>query len=426
MSAIDELLDPVPMPHLVEVKQRFPTERVESVEQEIQRCVSKYAAAAGLNGVRRVAIAVGSRGVADLPLIVRSVVGKLQHLGLDPFIVPAMGSHGGATAAGQQRILEEMGVSEERVGAPIRSSMETVQITTTASGLPVYLDRLAHEADGIVVINRIHPHVSFRGSYESGLMKMIAVGLGNLKGAGVCHDLGFGVMHRSVPEIAGACMANSNILFGIAVLENAYHQVCRIELIPGTEIAKREPLLLEEARQLEPRIHFDAMDVLVMDEIGKNISGAGFDTNIIGRYGTPYVSGGPSITKMSILGVTDVSHGNCTGLGLADFTTQKVFETFSFEKTYPNSLTSTVQASIKIPMVLKNDRQAVQAAIKTCNIQDKRAVRLVWIKNTLEIDTIKISESLLDEARCNQNLEIVGTAFEVPFDGQGNVCWHKE
>lgn len=423
MSAVDDLLRTISIPRVVEVRQCFPAEQIDSVEDELRSCFADAEVSLSLGGRRSVALAVGSRGIGQLPLIVKTVVAELRRLGARPFIVPAMGSHGGATAEGQRRILEGMGVTERYIGAPIRASMATVQVATTRTGLPVFMDRLAREADATIVINRIQPHVSFRSKYESGLMKMVAIGLGKLEGANVCHDLGFGSMHRTIPEIGLACLARSNITHGIAILENAYHQPYKIAMLRKHEIEISEPALLESARKLQPRILFDTMDVLVISEIGKNISGSGCDTNIIGRYGTPFASGGPTITKIAVLDITEVSHGNCTGVGLADFTTRRLFEKFSFESTYPNSLTSTVQASIKIPMVLKDARQAVQAAIKTCNIRDKARVRLVWIRNTSQLDTIKVSESLLNEVRGSDRLEIAGESGKMRFDSQGNALW---
>ncbi len=421
MSAIDDLLEPIPIPRVVEVHQSFEKGQVGSIEKVMHEQFVQAGAASRIKPGETIALAVGSRGIADLPLIVRSAVTELRKLGADPFIVPAMGSHGGATPEGQQQILEDMGVTEAFTTAPVRSSMETTQVGITESGLPVFMDSTALEADSVIIINRIHPHVAFRGKYESGLMKMLAIGLGKLRGANICHDLGFGEMGKNVHDIGKVCLEKTNVIFGIAVLENAYHKVYQITMLPAEEIESKEPELLELAKELEPCLYFDKIDVLIMDEIGKDISGSGFDTNIIGRYGTPFITGGPNITKISILDVTDVSHGNCTGLGLADFTTRRVFDKFSFEDTYPNSLTSTVQAGIKIPMVLKNDRQAIQGAIKTCNILDKDSVRLVWITSTLEIDKIFISESLLEEAQRQENLTITGEPFEIAFDDLGNI-----
>ena len=421
MSAIDNLLDPIEIPKVVDVRQKFETQHVSSVEAEVIGNLHETDVLSLLEKDQHVAIAVGSRGIAELPVIVRTLVSELKKIGTKPFIVPAMGSHGGATGHGQKEILEGLGITEVVIGAPIRASMETIKVGVSDLNLPVYMDKNAYDADATIVINRIHPHVSYRGDFESGLMKMVTIGLGKLKGANICHDLGFGVMHKNILDIGRKCILEANIIFGMAIIENGYHQVHTIQVLRSEEIEREEPRLLELAKKLEPCIYIQEIDVLIMDKIGKNFSGAGFDTNIIGRYGTPFISGGPNIKKMAILDVTDISYGNCMGIGLAEFSTKRLFDKFSFESTYPNSLTATVQNGIKIPMILKNDKQAVQAGIKTCNVSDKNRVRLVWIKNTLEIDKIKVSESLIEEIEFNKNLDIISDPYEIKFNEKGNA-----
>jgi hypothetical protein len=285
----------------------------------------------------------------------------------------------------------------------------------------VFIDKYAYEADTIVVLNRIKPHVSFRGRYESGLMKMIAIGLGKQRGADACHDAGFGEMTENINDIARFVFDHCSIAFGLGLLENPYHETCGIEILSADEIPEKEMELLEKAKQLLPKLYFSSLDVLIVDEIGKDISGTGMDNNIIGRYTTPYPSGGPQIKRIAVLGLTAASHGNANGLGVADFTTKRVFDSFSFEQTYPNSLTSTAALSVKIPMVLKNDRLAIQAAIKTCNIPEKRDVRLVRIKNTLQLDTILVSPSLIEEVKGSEDMKIIGEAETMKFDDQGNL-----
>jgi hypothetical protein len=250
---------------------------------------------------------------------------------------------------------------------------------------------------------------------------MIVIGMGKQKGADICHELGVGKMAENILSMGRLALARANILGGLGILENAYHETARLEVLSGEEIPEREPALLKDAWRLYPRIYFDRLDVLIIDEIGKDISGTGFDTNVVGRYHTPYASGGPSITRISVLDITDRSHGNGNGLGILDFTTRRAFDKFSFEKTYPNSLTSTVPISVKIPMVLKNDRQAIQAAIKTCNILDKTGVRLARIKNTVTLDEIAVSENLLPEVAANRNLEALGAPCGLSFNEQGNL-----
>ena len=421
MSTIDNLLDGIPIPRLIRVRQSFERPRIADVEAEL---VQKLRGSGGLAKIKRgqkIAVTAGSRGISSLPLMLKVLAAEIKRVGGEPFLFPAMGSHGGATADGQREMLIGMGITEEYVGAPIRSSMETVQIGISDNGLPVHLDTYAHQADGIVVVNRIKPHVAFRGKCESGLMKMIVIGMGKQMGADICHELGVGTMAENILSMGRTALAKANIICGLGILENAYHETARLEVLAKDEIPAREPALLEEAWRLYPRIYFDRLDVLIIDEIGKDISGTGFDTNVVGRYHTPYVSGGPTITRIAVLDITDRSHGNANGLGILDFTTRRAFDKFSFNDTYPNSLTSTVPMSVKIPMVLKNDRQAVQAAIKTCNILDKSNVRLARIKNTVALDEIAVSENLLTEVGANRNLEALGEPRAFAFNDQGNL-----
>ena len=421
MSTIDRLLDPIPIPRLVKVRQSFERPQVADVAGELVHKLGAGGAFARVKKGDRVAITAGSRGITGLPLVLKTIASEIRKAGGEPFLFPAMGSHGGATAEGQRDMLAGMGITEETVGAPIRASMETVEIGVSSNGFPVHLDRFAAEADGIVVVNRIKPHVAFRGPCESGLMKMIVIGMGKQKGADTCHELGFGTMAENLQTMGRVTLAKAKVLCGVALLENAYHETARVEVLPGDEIPVREPALLEEAWRLYPRLYFDRLDVLIIDEIGKDISGTGFDTNVVGRYHTPYVSGGPTITRIACLDITARSHGNANGLGILDFTTRRAFDKFDFDNTYPNSLTSTVPTSVKIPMVLKSDRQAIQAAIKTCNILKKAEVRLARIRNTVALDEIAVSENLLAEVRSNARLAVAGEPFALGFDANGNL-----
>ncbi len=421
MDVFESMLGAVPIPRVCRVRQRFPRPRIENVAEHFQE---KLHSRGLLGKIRRgwtVAITVGSRGISNQPLLVRRLVEELKKRGASPFVVPAMGSHGGASAEGQRELLLRMGFGEEAIGAPIRSSMEVVELGRTGGGLPVFVDRYASQADAIVVLNRIKPHVSFRGRYESGLMKMIAIGLGKQKGAEVCHDAGFGRMTENIHDIARVVIDRCKIAFAVGLLENPYHETCRVEILEPAEIPEKEIALQEEAKRLLPRLYFSSLDVLVVEEIGKDVSGTGMDNNIVGRYTTPYPSGGPRITRIVVLGLTPGTHGNANGLGIADFTTRRVFEGFSFEQTYPNSLTSTATTSVKIPMVLASDRLAIQAGIKTCNVADKHGVRLVKIRNTLQLEEIYVSHSLLDEVRRSESMEAPGAPQAMRFDEGGNL-----
>ncbi|MCL6599467.1 MAG: nickel-dependent lactate racemase [Alicyclobacillus macrosporangiidus] len=420
MNVVHELLAGVPLPPMARIRQRFPDPRVGDIGQAVEDGF------AGADGQIRwpapggeVAVVVGSRGIADIHRVARAVVAHLKARGYRPFVVPGMGSHGGATPEGQREVLESLGVTEEFVGAPIRSSMEVVQLGSLRGGLPVYMDKLAHAADGIVVINRIKPHTAFRGPYESGIVKMIAIGLGKQKGAESCHKLGFGHMAEHIVQVAEVALATGKILCGVAVIENAYDQVAEIHVLPADRILPDEPPLLLKAKSLMPRILVDDIDVLVVDEIGKDISGDGMDPNITGRYATPYATGGPRVTRICVRRLTERTHGNANGLGVADTTTRQVFEAIDFLKTYPNALTSTVIEPVKLPMVLDNDRLAIQAAIKTANVLHEEDVRLVHIRTTLRMDVIRVSASLLPELRQRDDVDVLSEPEPWIFDETG-------
>jgi hypothetical protein len=419
---INKLLNDIPIPRVVKTRQNFERPVLGDVEAALLDRLRKSRVLDSVRPGMSIAVGVGSRGISNQPLILRILIRELKAKGTEPFIFPAMGSHGGATAEGQQNLLARMGVTEQAMGAPIRATMDVVNMGTAENGLTAWFDAYAAAADGIVLVNRIKPHVSFRGKYESGLMKMIAIGLGKQKGAESCHQLGMERMLENIVAIGRKGLSTGKILFGIALVENAYHESCRIESIPAHRIEDEEVALQAEAKRLEPRILFDRLDVLIIDEIGKNISGTGFDNNVVGRYHLPHMkSEGPIITRICVLDITDASHGNGNGLGIVDFTTERAYRKFSFEETYPNSLTSTVPASVKIPMVLKNDRLAIQAAIKTCNIADFRNVRLGRIKNTLESHLLEISENLLDGSRANPGIDILSEPYELAFNAEGNL-----
>ncbi|MEF2096458.1 lactate racemase domain-containing protein [Bacillus sp. CFBP9009] len=416
MDIISELLREIQLPKMVKVRQKFRTPQIADVAGEVKKAIKEAGVLSRINEDDRVAIAVGSRGVADLPILVRETVAAVMEAGGNPFIVPAMGSHGGATAEGQIDVLLQLGISEEAVKAPILSSMEVIKLDELPNGLPVYIDKLAYESDKIIVINRIKPHTAFRGPVESGLMKMITIGLGKQKGAEAAHAYSFKYMAEHVPEIAKISLTKAPIIFGLATIENAYDKPAKIVAVPAEELEEVEPGLLLEAKSLMPKIHFDSMDVLIVNELGKDISGDGMDPNITGNFATPYATGGPDVKRTVVLGLTEKTHGNANGIGMADMTTKAVMNEIEWEKGYANALTSTVTDVVKLPMCLDTQELAVKAAIKTCNAFDLNKVRVVRIKNTLEIGEIWISESMMEEALKNKNLEILSEPEELALD----------
>ena len=418
---IEDLLKDIKIPRFAKVKQVFPVHATVDVETEIIRKIEEKKLLTSLQKGARIAIAVGSRGIANLPLAVKVLGRELRTAGAEPFIVPAMGSHGGATAEGQAAMLRNMGFDEKEMEMPIVSGMDTIELGKTKNGLPVLCDKNAVEADGIIITNRIKPHVSFRGPYECGLMKMLVIGLGKQRGADYAHNLGFGKMPENIPEIGLEIIKKTKLLFAVGFVENAFHDTHEVVLLRPDEIESEEPKLLNKARELCPKLYFETLDTLIIDEIGKHISGTGFDTNVVGRYHSPWISGGPSINRILILDISDTSKGNSVGLGIADFTTRRAAEKFDFSQTYPNSLTSTATGGAKIPMILPNDRLAIQSCIKTSNLEDWAQARMVRIRNTLCLTEIEVSESMLPSLEGDPNFEVLSKLYELPFNAEGNL-----
>ncbi|WP_437833625.1 lactate racemase domain-containing protein (plasmid) [Niallia taxi] len=421
MGILQELLKDIPVPKMAKVKVKFDDAKIDDLDFVLMEKLQREQVVKSIKPGMEIAVAVGSRGLDRIIELTAVTVKFLKSLGAKPFIVPSMGSHGGATAEGQRAVLEHLGIKKEAVGAEIRSSMEVVEVGRLANGLPVYVDKFALQADGIVVINRVKPHTAFRGPVESGIMKMISIGLGKQKGAEACHQMGFKHMAENVPAMAKVIMEKTPFLFGVATVENAFDKIAIVEVLTPDEVIAKEPDLQKKAKSLLPKLFFDQLDVLVIDEIGKNISGDGMDPNITGRYPTPYATGGPDVNKMVVLDVTPQSEGNANGVGTADFTTQRLLDKMDREGTYANGLTSTVVAPTKIATTLPNDKMAFQAAVKTCNILNFNDVKLVRIKNTLVLSEIEVSEGLLEYVRSHPNMEQIIDLNEISFDEKGNL-----
>jgi len=365
-----------------------------------------------------VAIGVGSRGVGRIGDVVAALVGLLKEAGAEPFIVPAMGSHGASTAEGQARVLAHLGVSEERAGCPVRATMEAVKIGETPAGVAVYMDRNAYEADSVIVVNRIKPHTAFRGEVESGPTKMLAIGLGKQKGAHSVHAAGWANIHETIPEAARVAVEGGKVAFGLAVLENADEEPYRVAAIPAERLEESEAPLLEEAKRNLLRLPFDEIDVLVVDEIGKNISGDGADPNVTGRYPTPYATGGPAVERMVFLDLTEETGGNANGLGMADVVTERLASKMDRPSTYLNALTSTTPTPVKTPMIMPDDRAAIAAALVMCAGVSPREARLVRIQNTLKLRRMWVSEALLREVDA-EKLDVIEEPRAMQFDEVG-------
>jgi hypothetical protein len=351
--------------------------------------------------------------------MVAAVAEVVRECGAQPFIVPAMGSHGGATAEGQRQILADYGVSEEALGVEVRASMDVVELDRLPSGTPVYFDREAYNSDGIIVLNRVKPHTCFRGNTESGIIKMLTIGLGKHKGATALHNAGFSHFPELLPTAARVALAKAPVLYGVASIENAFEDVAALEVISADRILEREPELLRVARQKMGRLLIDSCDVLIVDEIGKNISGDGMDPNVTGRYSEPTMSGveGFQAQKVVVLSLTPETHGNASGLGVADITTQKVLDDIDFVTTYTNAVTSTVLTSARIPVVMPTAREAVVLALLTANGTTTEEARVVRIKNTLQLERIWVSESLWRQIAGRPELEALTTPSSLEIEG---------
>lgn len=363
----------------------------------------------------RIAITVGSRGIANLKEIVTFIVEWVKQLGANPVIIPSMGSHGNATAAGQRQLLEEYGITEKETGAPVLSSMDVVRLGQTSGGAPVYIDKNAYESDGIVVLNRVKPHTTMRGIVQSGLMKMMAVGLGKQKGAESMHKHG---LEESIPESAKIIIQRGTIVFGLAIIENAYEETSKIIAVPPEEIEAKEKELLKEAEANLPVIPFDPLDVLIVNWMGKNISGSGMDTNVVGRWRR---IGGPpdkNISRIAALHLTPESHGNAIGLGMAEIITREIYENIDFKATYMNGITAGWLGGVRVPMFLDTEREVFQEALRPF---DPDRVRMVLINSTLQIESFLASGALLPEARQNSNLRVVEGPLELRFDTRGRL-----
>lgn len=416
-----QLLGRIPIPKMVRARQLFDSTCIRDIEKEVAAVLQRQGTLDSVKKGQNIAVAVGSRGINNLDRIVKAVVEGLKAAGANPFIIPAMGSHGGATSQGQSEILAGFNITEETVKCPIHCSMDVERLGTTETGITVYADSLAVKADGIVIINRVKPHTCFRGKYESGLLKMLAIGLGKQKGAETCHQYGFENMEKNIKDVARYILKKSNIIFAVGILENAYDETKSITAIPGGLIFEEEPSLLETAKKSMPSILIDEVDILIVDKIGKDISGDGMDPNITGTFPVPNMSGGIKKKKTVVLDITNDTHGNSSGLGMADFSTMRAFEKIVFDKTYPTVLTCNETAGFKIPVIMPNDKLAICAAIKTCTNIDINKPRIVRIKNTLKLDEIMISESLTDTMGLVPGLRLISEPENMLFDENDNL-----
>ncbi|PPK79998.1 uncharacterized protein DUF2088 [Lacrimispora xylanisolvens] len=421
---VAELVKNVTVPRMFRVRQIFPRNKIEPEEIPgiIKKLLSEEKFSSQIKPGMKIAITAGSRGIANNALTTKCIADFIKSKGAQPFVVPAMGSHGGSTAAGQREILRGYGITEEYLQCPILSSMEVKKIGVNEEGKDVYIDKYAAESDGIVIGCRIKPHTAFRGPYESGIMKMMAIGLGKQYGAEVCHEAGFKHMAKNVPLFGKAIIRHAPVLFAVPTIENAYDETCKIVAVNADEIEEMEPALLKEAASYMARILVDSCDVLIVDEIGKNYSGDGMDPNITGTFCSPYATGGIAAQRVVVLDLSKETHGNGIGLGFSSATTKRVFDKLDLASMYPNAITCTVLGGVRIPIIMESDREAIQVCIKSCNEIDKTRPRVVRIPNSLHLEHIMLSEDYLEEIKGMETIEIESEPMDLPFDEDG-MLW---
>jgi hypothetical protein len=408
---------PTELPHIARVRQVIDQPELHDPAHTLRDAMLASRLTSRLRPGARVAVTVGSRGIVGIDRLARSAVETLKGLGFEPFVVAAMGSHGGGTPAGQAALLAEVGVTSSNMGCPISTSMDTVVLGDNSFGLPIHVDAAAAAADGIVLLNRVKPHTSFHGQYESGLLKMLAIGLGKRQGASQVHKLGLPGLVRLVPEVGAFLLVRLPVVLGLGILENARERTARIVAIEPEDLLEREPLVLEEARGLLGRLPFDQIDVLIVAELGKNFSGTGMDPNVIGRQrveAMPDLSR-PSITRLAVLDVSPESRGNALGVGLADLITSRVKRDLDLEPMKVNALTANFLTRIRIPLDFPNDRDVLAVCLDTCWRATWPEARMVLVPNTLELETLYVTRALESQACSTPNLELESSFRPIPF-----------
>lgn len=397
------------VPRVRPVIQRFERARVDDVPGAVAAAFARSEIPARLRPGQRIAVAVGSRGIASIAAVVRAVVRALRDAGAEPFVTPAMGSHGGGTVDGQVALLHSLGMTEDQIGAPIRATMDVVETARLPDGLPLHTSALAARADGIVLVNRIKPHTAFRGPVESGLTKLLVAGLGNTTGITALHARGIETFHHLLPAAAAALVERLPVLCGIALIENGYNELAHVELVPAAALGAREPELLVRARALMPRLLFDDLDVLVLEQIGKDISGPGFDPNVVGRNArTCPVFDGPRIGRIVALSLSPGSLGNAGGMGPLDLITARLLGQIDFETSYWNAIASTHVELAALPMVARTGADAVALAIQAIHGRSPDQVRLVYARSTKHLTRVFVSPALEPYVRDHPRLELAG------------------
>lgn len=414
-------------PRLVRVRQHFERPQINDIPAAVQLALEALNLPRTIHPGQTVALTAGSRGIANIPLILKTVADYLKKLGAKPFLVPTMGSHGGGTAEGQREVIESYGITADYVGVPIKASMEVICLGNTPEGYPVYLDKYASEADHIAVIGRIKPHTGFHGPIESGLHKMMMIGLGKHVGAIEYHRILLNQAYDPVVRAVGRFMlAKAPIAFGLGIVENAYDETAHIEAVPPEHFVLREEAMLTLARRWLPKLPFKEADVLIVDEIGKNISGSGMDTNVVGRKravrGATPPPNQPEMRFIFVRSLTDKTHGNASCIGLADFTTNRLLQAMDYRATVINCVTSGYPEGANIPVHFETDREVLEAALPIIGARNTDEARIMHIRNTLQVEEVEISEPCLSNGPPQTDFKILGGAKDVTFNSDGNLA----
>ena len=408
------------LPEMVKITQNIPNIYLDNIQNTVKEQIKKTKFTKRIKKGSKVAITAGSRGIDQFLKVIEAIISEVKRVGGEPFIIPAMGSHGGGTATGQEEVLRKLGITEENIGVPIISSVKVVKIGKTKSGVPVYIDENAMLSDAIIVVNRVKVHTDFSGEIESGLFKMMAVGLGKHKGASILHSYGLEMFSKIIPEVGFKILEKAPITLGIALVENGHGKLSEIVAINPENFFEEEKKLLRKEKMSIPKLPFSEIDILLVNELGKNISGAGMDPNIIGRSQSKGKNLGKNIHIIIPLDITEESNGNGVGIGLSDISTLNVFSKINFNAFYTNLITSRGYLEAKIPIILENDEYAVKVAMKILDKNDKN-VKIVRIQNTLNINEMEVSIALLEEVINNKNIKIIGEASRLKTDRAGNL-----
>ena len=415
-------------PNMLRIRQHFDAPTVEDIPAAVSEEITRLNLSARVKPGQSVAVSVGSRGINNIALITKSLVEELKALGLEPFLVPAMGSHGGGIAEAQRDIIEGYGVTEEYVGAPIKASMETVQVGQTEDGVPVFFDKYAFEADHVAVVGRIKPHTDFVGEIESGLHKMMLIGLGKHKGAALYHQA---IVHysfdRIIRSVGQQVIDQCGVLLGLGIVENQYDQTALLKGVAPEEFVEREKELLVLAKKWMPRLPFDHVDLLIVDEIGKNISGAGMDTNVVGRkFHDNHAAEKeyPKVTRILVRGLTPETHGNASGIGTAEYAHRRAVEEMDREITYINCMTGNHPSGAHIPLYFDTDQICIEKALQTVGLREPGEEKIMRIHNTLDLGELLVSEAYRAEVEAREDLSIVEEAAPMPFDASGDLPLH--